>query len=134
MTDVRKSVSIRTVVSHIFESTKEAFKGTKFEDSWYMYHDALSLMSSKATVDWMIDMDHYKIWVLPLHDLNVNTRYHGRPVDITTELMPLDCSLFNDLRLGLYYHVMYTSLMIKGDVKKFSFDAVSQGEYAIRSL
>ena len=71
---------------------------------------------------------------LPLFYLNENTRYHGRPVGNTPELMPLDCSLFNDLRLGLDYYVMYTSLMINGDVKKFAFDTVFQVEHAIQRL
>ena len=59
-TDVRESVSIRTVVTHIFESIKEAFKDTKFEDKWFVYYDALSLMTSNATVDWMKKMEYYE--------------------------------------------------------------------------
>ena len=64
-TDVRDCVSIRTVVAHIFESTKEVFNGTKFEDNWYVYHDEFSLMSSKATMNCMKGVGYYDRLVLP---------------------------------------------------------------------
>ena len=37
---------ITDIVSHIYEETKRVMKGTIYEDSWYFYHDALSLITS----------------------------------------------------------------------------------------
>ena len=60
-------------------------------------------------------------WFCQVFDLNENTRYHGRPVSSTQELMPLEYYLFNDLRLGLDCHVMYKSLM-----PDFTYDQMRQ--------
>ena len=48
-THMKKYVSIRSLVTHIYEETKSAFVGTVHENDFYFYHDALSLMSSKKT-------------------------------------------------------------------------------------
>ena len=37
----------------IHDSSKASFVGTSHEDYWYLYHDVLSQMTEKITVEWM---------------------------------------------------------------------------------
>jgi len=44
---------ITEYLDHIFVSSDKAFKGTTHEDDWLLFHDALSQMTAKETVEWM---------------------------------------------------------------------------------
>ena len=44
---VRPYICVKELVLHIVEETKEAYKGTKHEESYLFYHDALSQMMLK---------------------------------------------------------------------------------------
>jgi hypothetical protein len=46
-------VCITELVRHIHDETQKVMKGTKHEDDWYFYHDALSLMTAKDTIEWI---------------------------------------------------------------------------------
>jgi hypothetical protein len=50
-------VCISEVVEHIVVETARIYKGTKKEDDWMFYHDALSLMTAKDTIKWMQEKD-----------------------------------------------------------------------------
>ena len=41
--------NIKDLVTHIYKESKRMFKGTNCKDSWYFYHDALSIMTSAST-------------------------------------------------------------------------------------
>ena len=41
----KKYCSINQLIDHMFEYSKELFKGTTHEDDYMVYHDALSLMT-----------------------------------------------------------------------------------------
>ena len=49
-----------------------------------------------------------------------STRYKGRPVGDCPELMPLDNSLFRDLRTSVDQHVGITSMLSRDDKRRFS--------------
>jgi len=117
---MKKIVCIKELITHVVEETRRVMRGTKFEDNFYFYHDALSLMTAAETRKWMLEMDYEKYWLLPMKDLNKGTTYHNRPVGDSPEMMPLDCSLFNDLHEGANRHVSLTHLLHKDDPKKFS--------------
>ena len=40
-------------------------EGTQYENNWYFYHDALSLMTSARTKERMKQKGYYEGWVLP---------------------------------------------------------------------
>ena len=63
------SVSIADYIDHMMTESKRVMKGTIHEDTWMIYHDALSLMTSKGTNDWMKKKGYYERWVLPSEDL-----------------------------------------------------------------
>lgn len=101
-------------------------QGTAFENNWYFYHDALSQMTNKDTVEWMKEKGYYSHWLLPILDLHKGTVYSGRPVGDSPEFMPLDTSLFQDLHMCALSHVLLTEHLDKHDERKFSFDMPCQ--------
>eukprot|EP00750_Incisomonas_marina_P022488 INCI4974.6.p1 GENE.INCI4974.6~~INCI4974.6.p1 ORF type:complete len:158 (+),score=16.05 INCI4974.6:268-741(+) len=62
----------------------------------------------------------YRRWLLPLKGLNDAGRYASRPVGNSPELMPLDCSLFQDSDDAVDRHIAVTSSLPDTNVKKFS--------------
>ena len=98
---------VHDLMRHIHDTMRDAFKGTKYEQTHLFYHDALISMTNKDCIDWMREEGILKRWILPELGMNdeiivvdqegnvkVNTRYSGRPVGNCMELMPLDNSLF----------------------------------------
>jgi hypothetical protein len=64
-------VCISEVVEHIGMETTRIYQGTRHEDNWMFYHDALSLMSAKETIRWMQErlpemMDLTYGWTTPV--------------------------------------------------------------------
>ena len=128
-----KFVSIKDLVIHIHDKTKEAYKGTKYEDTYLFYHDALITMTDKDCIDWMEREGIRKRWIRPELGLNdeivivdtngkatTNKRYKGRPVGDCPEAMPLDNSLFRDLRCSFDTHVVLTCMLPQDDARRFS--------------
>jgi hypothetical protein len=46
-------ICVIQLVEHIVTESAKLFIGTQFEETWSFYHDALSLMTSHDTVQWM---------------------------------------------------------------------------------
>ena len=59
-------------------------------------------------------------------NLNKGTQYAYAPVGNSPELMPLVCSLFEDLHKCVNRHVVYTLKLHKSDDKKFSLATIPQ--------
>lgn len=128
-------VDIRDMVRHICKKSEELMKGTKHEDNWFFYHDALSLMKAQDTKAWMEEEGILKHWILPEHDLNrERPRYKGHPVGNSPEFMPLDCSLNKDLDDELWRHILYTRFLEEEDPRKFSISTPLRGSSAIRRV
>jgi len=116
-----KYMCVKELVRDIHDRTKEAFKGTTHEDDWYFYHDALSQMTAKTTVEWMKQEGYYKRWLIPQLGLNDDiSSFGGRPVGNRPEFMPLDNSLNNDIQLCLSLHCAITAHLPDDDPRKFS--------------
>ena len=47
---LQNSCTINDLIDHIFTESEKIFKGTAYEDNWYVYHDALSLLTSKRSI------------------------------------------------------------------------------------
>ena len=128
-----KYCCIKDLVLHIDAATKDAFKGTKYEDSYLIYHDALSTMCDKDCKKWMDEVGILKRWIRPVLGLNDeiiivdengiakrNIHYSGRPVGDCPETMPLDNSLFRDFRCSFDFHVTMTCMLPRTDPRRFS--------------
>ena len=68
------TIVITDFVQHMMEETAAAFKGSAHEDTWLIFHDALSLMRAKDCKEWMAERGYLKRWILPSDDL-----YQGYP-------------------------------------------------------
>jgi hypothetical protein len=66
-------VCITDFVEHILvQETKSLMKGTKHEDDWMFYHDALALMTAKDNNAWMKKKGHFERWILPTNGLHTD--------------------------------------------------------------
>ena len=105
-------------------------RGTVHEGNWYFIHDALSLVTAKITMEWMVQKGYKAKWRVPQNGVNAGTRCHGRPVGNSPEFMPLDNSLNADVKRAHDRHVGVTMHLPKDDARKFSNrtpQAISRG-------
>jgi hypothetical protein len=104
--------------------------------SWFFYHDALSLMTAKDTMNWMEDKDYLKYWILPQQDLyrddlTLNRwRNSGAPPGNSPENMPLDNNLNKDIDDAVNRHVTWTRHLKDDDKRKFSNSTPVRGSSA----
>ena len=130
-TAMNKYCCIKELVTHIVEESETLFKGTDHEGNWYFFHDALTTMTSAETVAWMRSKDYLKYWILPQHDLLINTRYHNKLPGDSPELMPMDSTLNKDIDDSAKRHVAVTSHLEWSknckDQRKFSLATPIEG-------
>jgi hypothetical protein len=120
--------NVRHLVEYMVKVSKEHFAGTVYENNWYFYHDALSLMTADETKHWMTTKGYYKHWILPENGLNRHIAYYKKvqPVGNNPGAMPWDNSLNKDCDDLAMRHVAATSLLDKDDPKKFSLATPNQ--------
>ena len=111
---------VTDMVRHIYESSKAFFADTIYAQNWYFYHDALSLMNSNVTKEWMEKESILSHWILPKNGLNQRTPFCNHPPGNSPELMPMDDSLNKDWADGLKRHQLFTMNLPEDDPKKFS--------------
>jgi hypothetical protein len=67
---------VTEMIYHIDNETKRVTKETKNEGQGFWYHDALSLMTCKKSIQYMKAKCIFKNWLLPWGRLQEGTRYH----------------------------------------------------------
>ena len=82
---MKKHVCITTIWTKVVEITAEAFRGTKHEHDFMIYHDALVLLTAKTTIEWLKTQyyghrSYWEIWIHPMEGLNAGTRFKSSPV------------------------------------------------------
>ncbi|CAB9515795.1 hypothetical protein SEMRO_739_G195380.1 [Seminavis robusta] len=134
-------VCVTTMVEHIFEETKEHMQEIHGEDcdDWWVYHDALSLMTATTTRAWMEEKGYLKHWILPECGLNTHTPKHKQyyskaPVGNSPELMPWDCSLNKDFDDAISHHITQTHHLAEDHECKFSYTTPVRGSYCLRRV
>lgn len=130
-----KVVSIKVLLHHMNNATKEAFRDTEYAETYLWSHDALNQMIDKKCMKWMQDENILQHWVRPVLGVSdkirvvdeknpdtvlTSTQYKGRPPGDSPELMPCDNSLFRDLKCSLDICCALTSHLDKTDPRKFS--------------
>jgi hypothetical protein len=125
-----KYVCITTLVQHVCDESKTLMAGTKHEDDWLFYHDALSLMTAKDCTAWMKDENIHARWLLPMLDCNAGTPHELKPVGNSPELMPLDNSLNQDLHESVRQHAALTQSLGNDDINKFDISTPRRGSRA----
>ena len=116
---------ITDYIQHIHDESAAVIQGTRYENTWYFYHDALALMTSKTTKKWMLDQGIYKRWILPSEDLyfdspELKKRYGTNPLGNSPEFMPWDSHLNNDVHCCHDYHVAVSKFLPEENPHKFS--------------
>lgn len=132
--EMKKYICITELVEHMVAQCKTLMAGTIYKDSWTFFHDALSLMTAKSTVEWMKTKGYYEHWLLPLEDLNVGTKYHGRPTGNRPEICCLDCTLFKDLETSIGTHLALTRNLKMDDPKRFLLGTPKQVQDTVKRL
>ena len=107
------------IMAHVIREGNRLFKDTDFEDSWVVYHDALSQWWSKGAQDYMRERGFGDRQIRGLGHTNVGTRYEGTLPGDTPEYMPLDSNLFSDLEVMVRWNVAATYEFARGDPDKF---------------
>ena len=70
-------VCITTLLKHMIMTTKKCYANTEHDNTYMIYHDALTQLTRNKTVDWMQttkipgeDTVVYKQWIKPENGLN----------------------------------------------------------------
>lgn len=119
------SSCICNYIEHMMRESEQVMKGTIHEKTWMVYHDALSIMTSRSTKEWMKEKGYLDRWILPSSDLydnlpiNARRFYQGKPVGNSPEFMPLDTHLNQDLHYSHDFHATITQHLSDDDPKKF---------------
>ena len=92
---------ITGICDFVYEQSKKIMKGTKHENDWFFYHDALPLFVNKDCRAYMVKKVILKHWLLPQFDLNEGTIYFNRPIGNSPDINLLYCTLFKDLHEGV---------------------------------
>ena len=116
----KKYCSIFHLIDHMFIETEKVFQNTKHENDWMIYHDALSLFTSKESTDYMQAKGYTQHLILPQFDCNKGTVYANRMVGMRPEIMPLDCHLNQDIHSCVERHINMTSHLPDDHPDKFS--------------
>jgi hypothetical protein len=127
-------VCVTKMIEHIVAESALMFQGTKHEDSWVFYHDALSLMTAKEIVEWMKEKGLHKQWLLPVMGLHFDDpdlkSYLSTIPGNGPENMPWDLSLNKDSHENTNRHVVLTHELADDDPKKFDLSTPKKGSWA----
>ena len=113
-TEMSKLVCITDLILFMMDKAEKLMKGSMYGYDFYIVHDALVLMTSKETINWMKEKVYLHRWLLPLNGLQDGTPYSGRPVGNSPEFMPLDNSLNIDILQSLRFHCVLSHAIIDG--------------------
>ena len=120
------TICITDMVKHMVMEAKKCYSGTAHEQTYSIYHDALSQITHDSCVKWMQETkvpgentSVYKRFINPVHRLNdmYGSRWAGRLVGNSPEVMPLDTSLFQDVKEAVRKHVAMSLTIRKPGIK-----------------
>ena len=114
-------ISINKLIDHMFSEAKRLMANTVHQNDFFVYHDALSLMTGKDSIKYMQEKGYWDRLIRPLNGLNDKySRYKDRVIGKHPYLMPLDAHLNQDLHAAFDYHCVLTQHLSQDDPKKFS--------------
>ena len=95
----------------MIEESERVMKGTKHQEDWVIFHDALSLMTAVDTKQWMKQKGFLARWLLPSKDLydnmdNLKGKYKTNPIGNSPEFMPWDAILNAGVHSSVDYHCL----------------------------
>ena len=115
-------------IHHLMPESERVMKGTIHEDSWIVYHDALSLMTSNSTKEWMKKKGYHEQWILPTYIWSVwylhpdnKRKYKHNPIGNLLEFMPLNAHFTRSSQKNFLKLVQISSLNPHRHVRQFFF-------------
>lgn len=107
---------ITEMIEHIWTEAEKFFSNTSHKDTWWVYHDALSIMCEKGCIEWMREKGYLQRWILPELGLNDDIgSYGGRPVGNCPEYMPWDSCLNKDVHETVRRHCVLSRATLSRD-------------------
>ena len=115
-----KLCCITDIIDHIIAEGDKAFADTPFANSWMIGHDALGQYWEPDALKYLESKGFPPSRLLCAQgSTNLGTRYAGKLVGNSPELMPLDSNLFADLEYAIKQHCALTHDLHKDDPRKF---------------
>ena len=96
----------------MMKEAEKVMRGSVHEENFFIVHDALVLMTSKETIEWMKENNYFHCWLLSMNGLQDGTPYSGRHVGNSPEFMPLDHSLNRDIFHSLHFHCVLSRFLL----------------------
>ena len=110
-----KFCCITDIIRFMMKEAGNLMKGSVHEDNFFVFHDAIVLMTAKETIEWMKYNNYYHRWLLPMKGLQDGTPYAGRPVANMPEFMPLDNSINRNILHSLRFHCVLSRFVLEGE-------------------
>ena len=79
-TEMSKFYFTTDLIRFMINEAEKLMKGSVHEEDFFIFHDALVLMTAKETINWMRQNGYLHRWLLPLNVLQDVTPYAGRTV------------------------------------------------------
>ena len=106
---------VTKLMDHAIEQGNAAFAGTKFADSWLMYHDHLSAWWEAGAQKYLAERGYADRQVRACGSTNEEiSLYRNSVVGSRPEMMPLDHHLFDDLEDAVTKNIILTSHLKAG--------------------
>ena len=129
---MNRKASICDFVLHLIKEGEELYKGTNRENTWMIWHDALSILWEKETQTWLrtlkcpVEGWEDRTWADRFvrfrgkYNDQVAAYYKDSLPGDSPELMPLDCRLFSDVKEGTARNVSFSYFLPDDDPDKYS--------------
>ena len=123
----KKYCSIKELIDHMIRESKKLYTGTKYENTFLIFHDALSAYFEHDAQEYIKSLKFENRLVRCYGDTNSDIkRYQNKLVGDTPEFCPLDAHLFSDYKRSVAMHCSLTSVYEHGDVQRFNFGTPDQ--------
>jgi hypothetical protein len=116
----KKYCCITELMDHVVEESKRVYEGTVHENTFFIYHDALSQWWEKESQDHMAELGFANRQIRCIGETNAHTRYRNKLVGDSPELCRgLDSFGFADLKASTIYHMSLSSVYKMDDPRRF---------------
>ena len=98
----------------MMKEAEKLMKGSVPEDDFFVFHDALVLITSKETIKCTKENYYFRRWLLPMNGFQDGTPYAGCPVGNNPEFMPSDNILNRYILHSLHFHCVLSRFSRRG--------------------
>jgi len=128
----RKLCHVNRLIDHCFTETEKQYKGTKYEDSWMLYHDGLTQWWTPEGQAYIRSKGWYDRQVMCRDPTNMDNRYRNKTVGDRPEFCRgLDAYGFSDLKAMTVYMRSLTSMYTDNDKEKFKFGTPAEAMHTV---